>query len=51
MMVHILADIVKIVVFASSANALLRVDGASQFGHFQVRIAGAEKERFELIHA
>jgi hypothetical protein len=38
-MVHILADIVEVIVLSSGANALLRVDGARQLGHFQVGIA------------
>mmetsp|Transcript_16885 Transcript_16885/g.34892 ORF Transcript_16885/g.34892 Transcript_16885/m.34892 type:complete len:230 (+) Transcript_16885:2611-3300(+) len=50
MMIDILAHIIQIIVFATGANAFLRVDGTFQFGHFQIRIASAQKEWFVLIH-
>jgi len=39
--VHVLAHVVQIVVFASRANALLAVDRALQMAHFQVGVAGS----------
>ena len=47
-MVDILADIVKVIVFATGTNAFLRIDGTFQFGHFEVGIASAEKQGFVL---
>jgi hypothetical protein len=39
MVIDILADVIKVVVLATGADALLRVYSASEFGHFPVGIA------------
>lgn len=50
-MVNVLADVVQVVVFATGTDALLRVDGAVQFGHGQGGVTRAQKEWLVLIHA
>ena len=49
-MVHVLADVVEVVVLAAGADALLRVGGAGQRRHLQVRVARAEEQRLVLVH-
>lgn len=47
-MVHVLANIVKVVVFASSADTLLRVGSAAELCHWVGRIDGVEEDWLEL---
>mmetsp|Transcript_26999 Transcript_26999/g.46257 ORF Transcript_26999/g.46257 Transcript_26999/m.46257 type:complete len:567 (+) Transcript_26999:1285-2985(+) len=49
-MVHVLADVLKVVVLASGANALLTVHGSLQIIHLQARVACTKKQRFILVH-
>lgn len=50
MVVGILANIVKIVVFTTSPNALLRVARTGEFAQGSVWVYRAQEDRLELIH-
>jgi len=47
-MVHILANIVQVIVFAASTDALLTVDSPGQSTHATVGVNGTLKDWFEL---
>ena len=49
--IAILADIVEIVVFATSTNTLLTVDSGLHAGHRIGLSNGAEEDGLELVHA
>ena len=48
MVVRVLADIVEVVVFATSADALLAVDGALHLAKVAVGVGNAQKDGLEL---
>lgn len=47
-MVRVLANVIEVVVFPSSSDTLLRVDGTLEFGHFATGLNCALKNGFEL---
>mmetsp|Transcript_30269 Transcript_30269/g.72793 ORF Transcript_30269/g.72793 Transcript_30269/m.72793 type:complete len:231 (+) Transcript_30269:2460-3152(+) len=49
--IHILANVVEVVVLATSADALLRVGGALEGSERALRVDSAHEDRFELIHS
>ena len=49
-MVAILTDIVKVIVLAACANALLRVGRALQLGKVRMRINSAEEDGLVLVN-
>ena len=50
-MVRVLADVVEVVVLASSADAFLRVDCSFVLAFCRGWIDGAEEDGLELVHA
>ena len=48
--IAVLADIVKVVVLATGANALLGVGGAFPGSHWVGLVDGAEEDGLELVH-
>ena len=50
-MVHVLANIVKIVVFSPSSDTLLGVDSPLPLGHVAVGVHCADEDGLKLIHA
>ena len=50
-MVDILADIVKIIMFASSSDTLLGVDSPLPLGHIAIGVHGPHEDGLELVHA
>ena len=49
-MVAVLTDIIKIIVLAACANALLRIGGALELGKVRLRIYSAEEDGLVLVH-
>ena len=50
-MVHVLANIVKIVVFSPSSDTLLGVDSPLPLGHVAVGVHCADEDGLKLVHA
>lgn len=50
-MVAVFADIVKVIMLATGANTLLRVDGTFESCEGGGGVDGAEKDGFVLVHA
>lgn len=48
MMVNIFTHVVKIIVFSTGSNALLRIDNPYPFGHVTIRINCSQEYGFEL---
>ena len=48
MMVEVISDVIKVVVFASNTNTLLTVDDASIRRHVTVWVDSTQKHRLEL---
>jgi hypothetical protein len=51
MMIDIFSHIIQIIVFAAGTNALLRIHGALDMKHLEMRITGAQEFGLELIHS